>query len=106
MACTDDEPWENHSGKHCADYSSESWCARGGFVPGAEWTGGEQFNWPERHCCECGKAGPRGQLFADDLEQCIRQTAKLAADEFHSWGDGCMLERDDGADGHVRQLLH
>ena len=29
-------------------------------------------------------------VFADDLEQCIRQTAKLAADEFRSWGDGCI----------------
>ena len=67
MACTDDEPWENHSGKSCADYSSESWCARGGFVPGAEWTGGEQFNWPERHCCECGKAGPRALAVTDEL---------------------------------------
>ena len=89
MGCTDDEPWENHSGKNCADYSSESWCARGGFVPGAEWTGGEQFNWPERHCCECGKAGPRGQLFADDLERCIRETADEVARTAPHWADHC-----------------
>ena len=89
MSCTDDEAWENHSGKRCADYSAESWCTRGGFAPGAEWTGGEQFNWPERHCCECGKAGPPGQLFADDLERCIRETADEVARTAPRWADHC-----------------
>ena len=84
--CQDDADWNNYSGKRCADYSAESWCNGAGFSIGAEWTGGEQvlpmththtcthlthahphrserahtavrqFNFPEHHCCACGKA--------------------------------------------------
>jgi lysophospholipase L1-like esterase len=63
MACTDTDGWQNFSGKRCADYDRE-WCAHGRFVPGAEWTGGEQFNYPEQHCCSCGKGGGSGPAAA------------------------------------------
>ncbi len=54
--CFQDEPnWDNGSGKNCAHYASQNWCAGGGFTPGKEWTGGAQFNWPERACCACGR---------------------------------------------------
>ena len=59
MACADDDGWENFSGKGCADYDLK-WCIQGGFVPGAEWTGGKQFNFPEQHCCSCGKTSNGG----------------------------------------------
>ena len=62
--CADDDAWDNFSGKRCADYSAE-WCSAGGFHVGAEWTGGAQFNFPERHCCACGKpAGSDGGFAA------------------------------------------
>ena len=60
-SCTDDPAWSNFSGKGCADYAS-TWCSDGGFHVGAEWTGGAQFNNPERHCCACGK--PAGETDA------------------------------------------
>lgn len=52
--CEDDAAWDNFSGKRCADYRGR-WCRDGKFNLGAEWTGGSQFNFPERSCCACGK---------------------------------------------------
>ena len=52
--CTDDALWENHSGRKCDDYSREGWCKAGALE--IKWTGGAQFNFPERACCACGKA--------------------------------------------------
>ena len=54
--CQDDAEWQNNSGKGCADYSIQQWCKDGTFTAGKEWTGGVQFNFPERHCCvsACG----------------------------------------------------
>ena len=55
--CQDNPAWDNHSGKTCADYHTNRWCTGGWLAPGSEWTGGPQFNWPERACCACGKQG-------------------------------------------------
>ena len=54
--CQDDPSWDNNSGKTCGDYASQGWCTGSGFRIGKEWTGGAQFNWPERHCCSCQAA--------------------------------------------------
>ena len=51
--CVDDSAWNNLHGKACIDYSA--YCEAGAFRLGASWAGGEVFNWPERHCCACGK---------------------------------------------------
>ena len=51
--CVDDSAWNNLHGKACMDYSA--YCEAGAFRLGASWAGGEVFNWPERHCCACGK---------------------------------------------------
>ena len=53
--CADTPGWENHSGKKCHDYVTERWCVGKHFTVGKEWTSGAQFNFPERHCCACGK---------------------------------------------------
>ena len=57
FSCTDDVDWDNGSGKRCIDYREQQWCHKGAFVVGKEWTGGSQFNYPERHCCVCGRQG-------------------------------------------------
>jgi hypothetical protein len=52
--CSDDSPaWDNRKGLSCAQYESLSFC-RGGLVV-QNWTTGAAFNFPERHCCVCGK---------------------------------------------------
>ena len=56
--CADDVDWDNHSGRKCADYSREGWCRGGKLVASYSWTGGAQFNYPERACCACGKSPP------------------------------------------------
>ena len=55
-ACVDDAAFENNSGKRCTDYVIHGWCTGSGFAAGKEWTGGEQFNFPEMHCCACRRA--------------------------------------------------
>jgi len=52
--CEDTVGWENTRGKVCQDYTA--WCASGEFKQGSEWAAGEVFNFPEQHCCLCGKA--------------------------------------------------
>ena len=58
LNCSDDPFWTNGQGKSCADYSKEGWCAGGRAAPGAEWTLGSQFAFPEERCCACGKRIP------------------------------------------------
>ena len=55
VSCKDTPGWDNRSGKSCFDYHKEQWCSHGAFTPSKEWTGGAQFNYPERACCVCGK---------------------------------------------------
>ena len=58
LNCSEDPFWTNGQGKSCADYSKEGWCAGGRAAPGAEWTLGSQFAFPEERCCACGKRIP------------------------------------------------
>ena len=52
--CTDTTPWDNNSGKGCIDYAA--FCSDGAVRTGAEWSLGPRFNFPELHCCVCGKS--------------------------------------------------
>ena len=54
MTCVDTPDWNNFSGRSCADYGA-TWCFGGAARPGHEWTLGATFNFPEQHCCACGK---------------------------------------------------
>ena len=54
MTCVDTPDWNNFSGRSCADYGA-TWCFGGAARPGHEWTMGATFNFPEQHCCACGK---------------------------------------------------
>ena len=63
--CEDDSGWDNNHGKTCADYVSFGWCVDGeeSSNTGLPYsTLGAQHNYPENHCCECGKKNPRLNL--------------------------------------------
>lgn len=53
--CRDTPTWKNPYGLDCLGYVREGHCFKGGIVPGHSWAMGEQFGWPELHCCACGK---------------------------------------------------
>jgi len=54
--CTDTPNWKNGKEGHgCAKYA-KIWCADGKARPNKEGTLGKQWNFPEKHCCVCGKA--------------------------------------------------
>ena len=59
LVCRDHPSWNNGprpgGALDCAAYVAKGYCRDGAFVPGMDWTGGEAFNHPERHCCACGK---------------------------------------------------
>ena len=38
-------------------YEELEYCFAGEVGRGREWIAGPKHNWPERHCCACGKAG-------------------------------------------------
>merc|ERR1719482_2700028 len=52
-ACTDSPGWMNPQGRGYGDYAE--WCIAGVAKPEFMWTLGQQFNYPERNCCVCGK---------------------------------------------------
>ena len=53
--CHDTPGWHNQYDKDCASYLAEGRCGGKGFLPHEEWSGGEEFRFPENHCCACGK---------------------------------------------------
>ena len=59
--CEDNTTWRNRYGIGCAGYEAEGHCVAGAFAIGHAWSGGEGFQFPERHCCACGRppAGAR-----------------------------------------------
>merc|ERR1719160_2207160 len=67
VVCKDTPGWDNRSGKSCTDYHMERWCSHGAFTTGREWTGGAQFNYPERACCVCGKQAALAPSVEDQL---------------------------------------
>ena len=60
--CVDTVGWDNGprpgGALTCVQYE-QRFCSQGAFLPGAGWTSGSEFNFPEKHCCECGKQGRR-----------------------------------------------
>eukprot|EP00965_Chrysotila_dentata_P132517 4382182-Pleurochrysis_carterae.AAC.3 len=54
--CTDTASWNDGRGRGCSVFAM-SYCRAGGFRIGADWASGAAYNFPERNCCECGKAG-------------------------------------------------
>lgn len=77
-ACIDTPLWDNNSGRRCADYSREGWCRNGMLT--LTWTGGAQFNHPERECCACGKgATATATMFTHKfIEQAPQRTSAPA----------------------------
>jgi hypothetical protein len=60
--CQDNSNWNNGwtgapngKGLTCSEYVTGNYCKDGKVVPGAEWTLGATYNYPEKNCCECGK---------------------------------------------------
>eukprot|EP00964_Phaeocystis_antarctica_P023142 scaffold12935_cov85-Phaeocystis_antarctica.AAC.1 len=45
--------WDNHHGHDCDSYVRHGFCCGSGACPHHEWTLGQPFNYPEKHCCAC-----------------------------------------------------
>lgn len=73
--CTDDN-WTNPYGFSCQDYATH-WCVNG---EKEEWACGATFDFPEQHCCACGKGEE-----AEDDGQC-HDTPNWTNPEGHSCG--------------------
>ena len=54
-ACVDTRGWKQKWGKGCDTYENDGHCANGAVVEGHAWSVGADFNFPEQHCCACGK---------------------------------------------------
>ena len=52
--CSDTPDWTNPHGWGCAWYDA-LWCEDGGYRPGQAFALGKRFDYPEVHCCSCGK---------------------------------------------------
>ena len=52
--CSDTPGWTNPHGWGCAWYDA-LWCEDGGYRPGQAFALGKRFDYPEVHCCSCGK---------------------------------------------------
>merc|ERR1712187_324590 len=54
--CKDTPWWRSPKGYSCTgyhSYESKGWCEDGRFTSTMFWTGGEEFNFPEKNCCIC-----------------------------------------------------
>ena len=68
--CSDTPDWTNPHGWGCAWYDA-LWCEDGGYRPGQAFALGKRFDYPEVHCCSCGK----GEL--DDIYRQRGQEGKI-----------------------------
>ena len=68
--CSDTPGWTNPHGWGCAWYDA-LWCAGGSYRPGQAFALGKRFDYPEVHCCSCGK----GEL--DDIYRQRGQEGKI-----------------------------
>ena len=68
--CSDTPGWTNPHGWGCAWYDA-LWCEDGGYRPGQAFALGKRFDYPEVHCCSCGK----GEL--DDIYRQRGQEGKI-----------------------------
>ena len=68
--CQDTPDWTNPHGWGCAWYDA-LWCEDGGYRPGQAFALGKRFDYPEVHCCSCGK----GEL--DDIYRQRGQEGKI-----------------------------
>ena len=75
--CEDDPTFRNRYGLDCGGYEAEGHCANGAFAAGHEWAGGAAFQWPERHCCVCGR-------------QAVEGAKSATRDAQHVWASGLL----------------
>lgn len=54
LGCVDDETWDNGNEQNCSSYT-EKWCKDGQARAGFDWVLGAKYNYPEHHCCACGR---------------------------------------------------
>ena len=76
--CEDNTTWRNRYGLDCSGYESEGHCVAGAFGIGHAWSGGESFQFPERHCCACGRTPASS-----------RRSRRLPAPQ-HAWASGLL----------------
>ena len=55
LKCKDDKGWVNNNGKFCQDYTNLGYCKNDEVTPLGEAYTGEDNNFPELNCCNCGK---------------------------------------------------
>ena len=60
--CTDTKDWLNQYGAGCEAYLADGHCNGQGFADGHKWTAGEEYGYPELHCCVCGKDVPEEKI--------------------------------------------
>ena len=90
-ACEDDSTWRNRYGLGCAGYEAEGHCADSGFVRGREWAGGAAYQWPERHCCACGRPS-RGLSATSAVARSEEGGVRSPHDDMtqHVWASGLL----------------
>lgn len=62
--CQDTPRWSNSFRRTCETYDRE-YCLNANVRPGFEFTLGSKYNFPEMHCCSCGKAVKQNYLRFD-----------------------------------------
>ena len=73
--------WDNHHGHDCDSYVRHGFCCGSGACPHHEWTLGQPFNYPEKHCCACS---PSDQEALDQEALLQAQELFTFAPEFHT----------------------
>ena len=73
--------WDNHHGQDCDSYVRHGFCCGSGACPHHEWTLGQPFNYPEKHCCACS---PSDQEALDQEALLQAQELFTFAPEFHT----------------------
>ena len=72
--CIDDHGWVNKNGQLCSDYTKLGYCKNDEITSLGEPYAGEENNWPELNCCNCGKENKGDKSYyvepSKELYQC------------------------------------
>ena len=77
--CSDTPGWTNPHGFGCSVYDVY-WCAGGKARPGQAWTLGKVFEFPEAHCCACGK-GELDDIYRQRATPAVTQGAYVSCSD-------------------------
>eukprot|EP00927_Polykrikos_kofoidii_P072454 TRINITY_DN6856_c0_g1_i1.p1 TRINITY_DN6856_c0_g1~~TRINITY_DN6856_c0_g1_i1.p1 ORF type:complete len:735 (-),score=135.53 TRINITY_DN6856_c0_g1_i1:108-2312(-) len=105
--CIDAPGWDNGHGLGCNDYRDNGFCRNGAVTSQhVEWTMTEEYNFPAKNCCVCGRLGGKTLQFIHIPKNAGSAIEEAGFEHGMKWGASHTFRRLRMRDGYLCHEYH